>query len=237
MPGARPADPAAIGGGRGAGGCSRGRFRSRPSPSRRSPSASTSPGAGGALAARARAALRAGLEPRRLSARCTACSTPASRQRLSEAQFAAAYAHAADRPRRSISLAHRACRQPQRRLRRRCSGACSHAAVRNAARDARGAARRATARARPLRRRRCCSRGCAPASSCSRDHVTSRRAARCSPTTARRWREGPSRTSPIPTVAGEIVGTLGPIPRRPGGAVRRAGLPAQREGRDRTGSS
>ena len=110
------------------------------------------------------------------------------------------------------SSSDRQRRQPPRRRDPRAD-ARPHAAVRHAARDAGGARWPAAAQSaqRPVLAARCCSRDCGPASGSPAGRC-SRRARRCSPATARRWPRGPSRTSPIPDVAGQIVGTLGPIP-------------------------
>ena len=140
-------------------------------------------------------------------------------------------------PRRSRSIAPAARRQqhggviPVAMLVR-------HRRVRHAARDLLGAARPAAARVRTVQfSARCCSRGCGPASSsAARTQLPPRAALLASDGTP--LAQGPNRTSPIPDVAGQIVGTLGPIPAADGAPrYAAAGLSARREGRPWTGSS
>ena len=74
-------------------------------------------------------------------------------------------------------------------------------------------------------RRRSCFQACARARRCDGTRCSAH-AARSSPRTAPRWREGPSRSSPISSVASAIVGTLGPIPADQRAAYAAEGYPA-----------
>ena len=110
----------------------------------------------------------------------------------------------------------------------------AHAAVRDAARDARGAADRQRLDApRPASRRAAVPRS-APGRAAAPHGSAAAARRRCWPATARRSPQGPSRTSPIPDVAGQIVGTLGPIPADEAADVRGAqGYPPDATGRAR----
>ena len=173
---------------------------SRRSPSRSCSCCAAAPGRAGAPAGHE---LRPRLGRAATTARCTRCSTRPRSRPSASARFAAAYRR--DATTATHRQAHpRPGRQAARRRSSRCSMRRGHPAVRDAARDARGAARPAAARAPP-----CTSRRSAPVprpapagERLDAPHVARRRERRCSPPTARRWPQGPDRTSPIPDVAG-----------------------------------